>query len=365
MIPVASGFTEVGVGISVFTLLSVIVWVRVVLFRNFWKVSISTSNFILPLIVCLTLMIVTAMNSRLISLIYAFYWIFTACFVVSILDRNKGSVKFVVEAVIAVNFFGSVLVWITNRLNLSLFEDFIVHDGKGLLGYRLMGFTTEPSHAAFSSCLCFMLLAILRGKDKLLLRHYIYLFGGVFLFGSEFGFIFLILFARLFYHQLLRHAKFGFLLASVLLVLLSLSLGELLVRGSSLFLLQDNLANSAVDGSAMVRIMPLINYFSQVPDFSVFSILFGHGAGNAVFFVRGFFETTGAAQLGGTFYNYGLIGTFAFLIHLIYCIPNNYKLELIILSVALLFNMTVSTQMYWFLLTMMFITKSIYNERIY
>lgn len=252
-----------------------------------------------------------------------------------------------------------------------------VHHGVGGESGRPMGFSSEPSYAAFILSITFMAFNHLRGHkvDKLMIQMMVtYLVSIVFM-KSVYGFIFvavngldwfLILFKKLRFNIKVIFLLLGFGILFLVPLLLQNSNQETVVRLREVSkVLSDSSLNTkdrmkrlqATDGSAYARIGPTYLLLNAKDDIKI-NLWFGAGAGAAGSFFAEFLsgilvddaEKLDMGVIPAFVFDYGIIGTIL-LVFFFVSTAYNLPLPFWVCIFLILPNCNINTQIFWFTLT--------------
>lgn len=242
---------------------------------------------------------------------------------------------------------------------------------------RPMGFSSEPSYAAFILAISLLAFNMLRGHrvDRYMVFISLSFVGCIVMMGSAYGFLFLGLQLLDWAIVLLKRSSINTKIALPIIGLVILMVGLPLVRNSNNTSIQriDNLItgfnnpNSTAkkklkhlqetDGSAFARIGPTYMMIYGGEDININWII-GAGAGQAGIFFKNFMkdvisdEDTEKLDMGiipAFIYDYGILGIFLLLIFLL-SIAYNLPLSYWLTFGLILPNCNINTQMFWFAL---------------
>lgn len=252
-----------------------------------------------------------------------------------------------------------------------------VHHGLDGEGGRPMGFSSEPSYAAFILSIAFMAFNHLRGHqtDKLMIQMTVAYLVSIIFMKSAYGFIFvavngldwfLITFKKLRFNikVIFLLSGFGILLAFPLLLQNSNQETIVRLRGVSEVLSDPSLSTKdrmkklqATDGSAYARIGPTYLLLNAKDEIDI-NLWIGAGAGAAGSFFAEFLsgvlvddaDKLDTGIIPAFVFDYGIIGSILlifFFISTAYCVPIPFWVCIFLI----LPNCNINTQIFWFALT--------------
>ncbi|MBW1293901.1 hypothetical protein GBO31_00170 [Aquimarina litoralis] len=245
----------------------------------------------------------------------------------------------------------------------------IIYDESKSL-YRYSSLSSEPSYACIIVIVIYYLLnnLITKRKEKLILMSI--LFFMVFSFKSTIGIILILVlaisFLKLNYRQL-----FYILITSILLILI-ISIFEIGTNSilrfkkllSLLFSFDGNFLQNlnSIDSSAYFRVAPFFYYIEKI-DFLDLHFYLGYGANaSQSYFSRLLFpnhpEMIFSPQfLPGFLYDYGFFGALLVVYAIFKKVARRSVFEILLILLTLL-NSNFNTQLFWFVVTCLFINKA-------
>lgn len=318
-------------------------------------------------------------NIRYTSILYTIVFGLELTILYNLMRRCRPKVmilacKIIIYAYLGNLFMGFVFDTVGFR-NGTVLKFIRVYYSEGEHGGRPMGFSSEPSYAAFIISVAFLCYSHLRDHilDKEMAKLAIKLFLCIIFSKSAYGFIFIAVilmdWAIYFYKNgdtLLRNL-FPFI-AAVSIVLMSVVLSnsdnEIVGRLQkfSAALVEPTHSTKkkmeklqAADGSAFARVGPTYLLFTAGDEYEV-NFLVGEGAGAAGIFLAHFLvgilvdegrTSVDAGIIPSFIFDYGIIGTVLFIIFLINCFYN-LSLAYWLMFFLILPNANINTQLIWY-----------------
>lgn len=222
------------------------------------------------------------------------------------------------------------------------------------------GLSTEASHGAFIILSSYLVYVVLSKRYQLYLSskiHYIVFFM-ILSFQSTYGFILYTgIIIYIFSEKFQRYKHIMILILIGLLIITNDLYIEYFIKLHGLFDLITSL-DYTKSNYASVRTMGLIILLNEYSSLDLTTQIFGHGCGSSTeYILRISNEIFSDGQFASFLYDFGILGcviifTFIFI--------NFSKQDLLISSyilVLLIFNANISTQMYWWVLIMLFSLK--------
>jgi len=228
----------------------------------------------------------------------------------------------------------------------------IVH--KGIV--RIDGWATEPSHYSFLICFClscyYSCFRILRKRVIMLLVPVLVL---VVMTWSAFGFVFFIftsahlLFNKVKVKERLSIKKVISISVFTIVIIFAFAYtesGGRVIQSVAGFI---NLEADTIDGTARVRLLPLIVLFKGIANFDLISMVFGHGLGESKDFIKNQVGiNTFEGHITSFIYDFGIAGlVWLFILVRMFITKNDNNIFILLMFILMMFNMNVGTQIFW------------------
>lgn len=340
------------------------------------KISITLLTFMLYVLV---INVIQHENIRFTSVLYTVIFGLEATILFNLLSRcRKEAILYAFKLIILCYFLNLFLGFCFDLINFR--HDFVlkfirVYYSKTEAGGRPMGFSSEPSYAAFILSVVFLSHSYLTGHQRD--KNTAWLFGLVFLSillsRSAYGFIFLAVISMDWLVVIFRNGDrllrllFPFIsIALIIACVYALSNTEhetiqRLARFSSTLVdtqykgKEKMLRLQEADGSAFARIAPTYLLFNSGED-QQFKFIFGQGAGSAGVFLSSFLtgilvdEGRDAVDTGimpALLFDYGYVGGILFLLFLYFSFEK-LSCSFWLLFLLIIPNANINTQLIWF-----------------
>lgn len=317
------------------------------------------SNFLFILFLCMILLnasnIIFTSFINLIFFLIMFLVLFKYLENLTI-DKYFKVLKYVINIYFYVTVIGVFFYYIVN----VDFLTFTYAIQKNFTYPHFQGLATEASHAAFIVLSSYLVYTILSRRYHISMYskvHYYVLFMVLF-FQSTFGYILYVGIVIYIYSEIFSKYRSWFILIILALLIVTNNLYiEYFVKLHGLYELITTL-DYAKANYAAVRTMGFIMLIEEYGTLELFYQIFGHGVGTSkeyiIYISNGLFTD---GQFASFLYDYGILGsvlifTFIFL--------NLSKRDLYIslfILILLIFNANISSQMYWWVLLMLFSLK--------
>lgn len=379
------GFSDFGVGVTPFLLIS-----PILMFLFYYRIGdfIQLDRVGGGIVVILYMIIVAVFNleeARWSSVFYSIVFIGVLGFFAKYSNLIDGVSFERISKLILISYFVNSIVAFLLYLVLGDFDtlssifQYTNEDGR----VRFHGFSSEPSYASF--IVCTSMLAYLKLTTDSARKRLFYLIASVvsvYLFGSVYGYLLLVVIVFLFLSKLRSEGYYSvarniYITTPVLVVFYFLMFGGDL-EDSRIVKIWQFLTTvgfsldyfRGVDSSAFMRVGPLVEYVSS-PEFYSFSGLFGNGPGASRYYFGSVFEDViaaghkgydeGVINLGfipAYLYDYGVFGVVLFWVFVGKVFVNRLISIYGFFFVLLIVNANLNTQLFCFVLFVFYYLNS-------
>lgn len=348
------------------------------------KLSIIRSGGGILLIFFVFSNIINIAEARLSSLLYSLFFIAIFFTLKDKLQEIPYSyfVK-ISKIIIYTSLLGTMLAQLGSQTSdfLSVFSVFVSIDEKSG-DYRYMGFTSEPSYAAFVVMTAYYILVLWQLKiNRFYAMPAFAVAYQLFYFGSIYGYLLAAILVAWVITQLYKIKRNRTTLLAILIPLVPIiflmigfySGSRLISLLTAIFSMQIDLATfNEIDSSAWMRIAPIFIYFEKLDISNIhtyigfgtlsankfFSLEFGEHIGDSVGTREGFIE---AGFIPAFFYAYGLIGA---LLCYFYFFREIFKtlffIELLFMLLMLM-NANINTQLFFYVVIFMLVASAFHR----
>ncbi len=311
------------------------------------------------------IIVLNIQNSRITTILYFYFYFLVYILIFEFVKRMQINdfvriLKLVIVSYFIVIFISFIMYFFSKSL-LDLILPFAYSYTKGSL--RFFGLALEPSHAAFVVLTSYYVLNIFN-KDifhkKTNIFYHILVFLMIVLMKSGYGFL---LYGMIFFHYLFIHKKYisMLILGAVIFIFNFLFniFSSLRIYGLIDFIFLKKF--DAIDPSGFIRIMPTINYFSNI-DFLNINTYIGNGLGSSTAYFYKLYSyltdaTTFSAFFAEILYDLGIIGLLILLVFYYNNLCKKHRIISFIIIILLLFNSGINTQVYWWVIVLLFSIK--------
>jgi type IV secretory pathway VirB3-like protein len=236
---------------------------------------------------------------------------------------------------------------------------------------RPIGFSSEPSYAAFILALSWMALVRLgflsQERRKIILNWTICVLVALQLLGSIYGYLLSFIIIATMVKIFPDYRKYTFIASAVTAALLFL--GVNFDNGGRFFNILTAIFSGSMDEwrsedfSSFFRFGPFVIYLRE-SDFLNYHAWIGYGATSAAYFFGNIFQEhvvsdQMAIELGfipSYLYDYGLICAIVFLVFLYLISYGDHRFAMVLMLILLLFNANFNTQIIWFAITCSYVS---------
>jgi len=339
---------------------------RLVAKNSFFFVSKHTLNNVFLLSSLLSLVLFNLNNVALLSLVNFMFFIIMAIILFNFLETlNVHEFLEILLNVLNIFFYITLINVVSYYIfqidTLSIFYSF---DSTSMYPH-FHAIATEPSHAAFIILSSYLAYVILSKRNDIYVSrkvHLIVLFMVVF-FQSTFGYLLYI--GILIYLFSEKYYQYRHLMLPILFGLLILTSDMYIAYFEKLQGLYDLIITLDYDKSnyARIRTMALITLLNDYPSIELYNQIFGHGIGSSEFYVLKISDDLFSdGQFANFLYDFGIFGC---IIIFTFIFINFSKCDIYIslyILILLIFNANISSQMYWWVLLMLFSLKIFENK---
>ena len=299
---------------------------------------------------------------RISSVSLLFFWLLSSYLFIIGAKFTVTGLRVVLKEIMWLHFLFSMIVMIFYLLGLDVVSDYHTLKESKFAFPRFMGFSTEPSHAAIVSLVSFLGLVQLEVPLQERKKYFLLLFASMMIYQSAYGFIFLLIYYRVWFEEIFQIRSFRLRILAISLI--TLYAITQMPRLYSFYMAFSTGNLELIDGSAFVRVLPFISYLEMMEKMSWSTLIFGMGSGQSAFIVNDLISTTKAGHISGFLMDYGFLGFIAYITLFRLVLPSVYILEYMFLFLLLVFNINISTQIFWYVFVILYLVKNFRNYEV-